>query len=158
MSTASSSSLWPLSLFLQYFFFRSFFFFIFLCLRFHDVCTFTPCCYCCRCFRCCCACRFWVTKPKSRLARRREQKRNREIGNENRNTFCMLHWRCLSAEWTSNGICRPRGPQPDICCCCYCFVTVQWCVKHTHTHTHTIVYIRTVYVATSNNIDHRFSV
>lgn len=141
---------------------------------------------------CCChclpaACRFWVTKPKSRRcakasqrktmenqekpATQRKQKTEHRTQNRTQRLKYLLHaslalpfcW--LNIKWDLSA----KGPLADICCCSSCCscccVTVQWCVKHTHTYTPTHIYThrestetRTVYVPTSNNIAHRASV
>lgn len=141
---------------------------------FHDVCTFAPCycwllCCCCRCLSIV-TYKAKISAQREEGEGQRKTKKNRQR-NENRraaadtgtkfepnrtepyrsepnwtvwNTFCMLHWHCLSADWTSNGICRPRGHRTDICCsCCCCCATVQWCVKHTHTATQPHLHTRT---------------
>lgn len=112
---------------------------------------------------CCChclpaACRFWVTKPKSRRcakasqrktmenqekpATQRKQKTEHRTQNRTERLKYLLHaslalpfcW--LNIKWDLSA----KGPLADICCCSSCCscccVTVQWCVKHTHTYTH----------------------
>lgn len=109
---------------------------------------------------CCChclpaACRFWVTKPKSRRcakasqrktmenqekpATQRKQKTEHRTQNRTQRLKYLLHaslalpfcW--LNIKWDLSA----KGPLADICCSCCCCVTVQWCVKHTHTYTYT---------------------